>query len=149
MTKSFGDQMVQLWEEHEKRGESDSRWKSDLRLFIPRLLGHSSGDVFDTTGAARDMFGDAAPLLEWKVERGFGGQLQARAEIPGHTTTLTWEPDATGLYQFFAVSRNSNGASIRHHIDGRLMLGAVLAKYGPDDEDHEPDGPLGIGGADD
>lgn len=149
MSASFGDQLVQLWEEHEKRGEANPEWKTYEPSFRARLLGyHPQGSLIpDTPGAAREMFGDAAFLLEWEVKPGFGGQFHARAEIPGHTTTLTWEPDVTGLYQFFARSRNSDGASIRHHIDGRLKLGAVLAKYGPDEED--PDGPLGIGAEED
>jgi hypothetical protein len=136
MNKTFGDQLVELWEEHEQRGEANPEWKTYEPSFRARLLGYPAGSLVPgTSGAVREMFGDAADLLEWEIKPGFGGQFHARAEIPGYTTTLEWTPDVTGLYQFFAWSHGSGGASVRHHIDGRLKLGAVLVKYAPDDDE--------------
>ena len=130
MNNTFGDQLVGLWTDHKKRGERAPEWKSNEKLFRYNL-----GE------AAQYMFGGLSALLEWSVKESFGGQLEARAEIPGYTTTLSWAPDITGLYLFWAWTRDPDGGVSKHPVDGRLKLGAILSEEKP----YEADGPLGIG----
>jgi hypothetical protein len=113
MNKSFGDQLVELWEEHRKRGEADPEWHTLEPVFRLRLK-----------EAAERMFGDLAPLLSWTVYTQFG-KLRARAEIPGYAARLEWSADITGLYAFRAWA-GSAGEGTWYLIDGRLKLGAVL-----------------------
>lgn len=122
MNKTFGDELVELWEAHKKRGEQDISWKTSEPMFRHRL-----------SQAAEQMFGDLAPLLEWEVALHFGERLKATAEIPGYTTRLEWSPDITGLYVFRAWTRSPDYGVNSYHIDGRLKLGAILFEEEPDE----------------
>lgn len=145
MTKqdtTFGDALVQLWEEHEKRGTSSTEQfrRTNEAAFRGWLLGDPVGKAFGVPGKAREMFGGLADLLEWTVETGFRDGLTARAEIPGYKTNLEWSPDITGLYQFYAITSDPGGGITRHLIDGRLKLGAIFVKWGLElDEEYSYD----------
>jgi hypothetical protein len=117
MDKLFGDYLVKLWEEHHERGETDPSWKSDPVRFTHRL-----------DEAARQMFGDLAPLLTWTVGIRCVDQLEAWAGIPAYSTDLVWVPDITGLYRFHARTRDADGFVSCHLLDGRLKLGAILSQ---------------------
>lgn len=124
MDATFGDQLVQLWEEHKKRKPEPPFWQTDQAAFRIRLK-----------DAAKELFGDLAPLLDWEIKPSSGGVLRAMAPIPGYRTRLHWSRDITGLYVFQAWTQDEDYGLHRDVIDGRLKLGAVLYEAEPIEED--------------
>lgn len=136
MNKSFGDQLVELWEEHHKRGEqADTFWRTSPEAFRLRL-----------DEASRQVFGDLAGFLTWEVSLNPGDRLRGRTRIPGYSTVLEWVEDITGLYVFYAWASPPDGSLRKYLIDGRLKLGAILSEEEPP---YEADGSLGIGAEED